>query len=182
MASKRFNRSGPINVDVNPSPETMYHFPISPAEPGKFDFYRVHLANQAHYSDPMFLDNYDAPTLSAPKTSSSSIGQRRWTPFADIVAADSSKSSLLSNASSSNSIPTSTLQTVYQNDSSVSSNTNGVQNEPIKSVPSFSSLTDLVKNAMHKGHLDVPPNQMRRPSSGATLSTKDLNHLSPQSM
>ncbi len=37
MASKTFNR---INLDVNPSPETMYHFPISPSEPGKFDFYR----------------------------------------------------------------------------------------------------------------------------------------------
>lgn len=40
MASKTFYRSGPISLDINPSPETMYHFPISPGEPGKFDFYR----------------------------------------------------------------------------------------------------------------------------------------------
>ncbi len=40
MASKTFNHSRPMNFDVNPSPETMYHFPMSPSEPGKFDFYR----------------------------------------------------------------------------------------------------------------------------------------------
>jgi hypothetical protein len=40
MASTKFKRSGAINLDVNPSPETMYHFPMSPSEPGKFDFYR----------------------------------------------------------------------------------------------------------------------------------------------
>jgi len=175
MASKTFNRSVPINFDVNPSPETMYHFPMSPAEPGKFDFYRVHLANQVHCSDPMLLDNYDGPTLLAPNTS----GKRRWTPFADIVATDSSKGTLLSNATALNSIPTSTISQI---DSSVSSNTNGVQNQPIQSVASFPSLTDIVKNAMNKQYLDAPSKQLRRPSSGTTLSTKDLNHLSPQSM
>jgi hypothetical protein len=49
-------------------------------------------------------------------------------------------------------------------------------------VASFSSLTDVVKNAMNKGQLSKSSNQIRRPASGTTLSTKDLNHLSPQSM
>lgn len=40
MASRTSNQSGPISLDINPSPETMYHLPFSPNEPGKFDFYR----------------------------------------------------------------------------------------------------------------------------------------------
>jgi hypothetical protein len=67
-------------------------------------------------------------------------------------------------------------------DSSVVSNTNSSKTQPVQSVGSLSSLTDIVKNAMNKGHLSAPSNQMRRPASGTTLSSKDLNHLSPQSM
>jgi len=182
MASKTCNRTGPINVDVNPSPETMYHFPITPGEPGKFDFYRAYLTNHAYYSDPKFSDNSDAPTLSGP-TTSSSLETRRWTPFADILSTDSSKSSLLSSSSaSSNSIPTSRSQTVSVMDTSVLSTTNDKKTEPIQSASSFPSLTDVVKNAMNKGQIGVPSIQTRRITNGITLSTKDLNHLSPQSM
>jgi hypothetical protein len=67
-------------------------------------------------------------------------------------------------------------------DSSVVSNTNSSKTQPIQSVGSLSSLTDIVKNAMNKGHLSAPSKQMQRPASGTTLSSKDLNHLSPQSM
>jgi len=114
-----------------------------------------------------------APTLSA----SSSITQRRWTPFADIGISNQSKPS-----SSLNSIPISKSQTVSSMDSSVMSNTNNSKTQSIQSVGSLSSLTDIVKNAMTKGHLSAPSKQMQRPASGTTLSSKDLNHLSPQSM
>jgi len=67
-------------------------------------------------------------------------------------------------------------------DSSVLSNTNGNKTESIQTVSSFSSLTDAVKNAMNKKQFDIPSKQIRRPTNGTTLSTKDLNHLSPQSM
>lgn len=179
MASTTSNRSRPINFDVNPSPETFYHFPASPSEPGKFDFYRVHLNNHPSMTDSKISDNYDAPTLSVP-TTTSSITNKRWTPFADIVSSDQSTASLLANSSSSNSFLTSKSQTTS---SSVSSNTNSTQkNETIQSVASSSSLTDVVKNAMNRGHLSAGSNQIRRPASGTTLSSKDLNHLSPQSM
>jgi hypothetical protein len=119
-----------------------------------------------------------APTLTAP-TTTSSTEKRRWTPFADIVSSDSSKTSI---SNSSNTIPTSKFQTVSSIDSSVLSNANSIQNEPIQSVSSSSSLTNAVKSAMNHGRFDVSSNQIRRPLSGATLSSKDLNHLSPQSM
>lgn len=64
-------------------------------------------------------------------------------------------------------------------DSSVVPNTNSAKSE---STESFSSLTDIVKNAMNKGHLSASSNEIRRAASGTTLSTKDLNHLFPQSM
>lgn len=114
-----------------------------------------------------------APTLSAP-TLSSSIGKRRWTPFADIVSSDQSKSCILPNT-----ISISKSQTVPLMDSSVSLNSNSLQKETNQST---SSLTNVVKNAMNKGQLSVPSKTIRRPTSGTTLSTKDLNHLSPQSM
>lgn len=102
------------------------------------------------------------PVLST-STTSAAVAKRRWTPFADLVSSGS----------------TSKSQTISSTNSSVLSNTNGIQNE---SNQSASSLTDAVKNAMNKGHLDVPVNQIRRPINGTTLSSKDLNHLSPQSM
>jgi len=60
----------------------------------------------------------------------------------------------------------------------------------MQTVASFSALTDAVKNAMQRGHLNTSTNQLRRPASGANLasnelnhlSSKELNHLSPQSM
>jgi hypothetical protein len=78
-------------------------------------------------------------------------------------------------SASSNSIFSTKSQPVSSTDSSVLSNTNGT----IQSAP---SLTDTVKNAFNKGQLDAPSKTIRRPQSGTTLSTKDLNHLSPQSM
>ncbi len=73
-------------------------------------------------------------------------------------------------------MPTSTSQVVPTINSSVSSDTNGKQNQ------TGSSLTDAVQNGLNKGQLGVHVNTIRRPISGATLSSKDLNHLSPQSM
>jgi hypothetical protein len=55
-------------------------------------------------------------------------------------------------------------------------------NKPIQTVASFSSLTDAVRNAMQGGQLNSTTNQLRRQGNGTTLSSKDLNHLSPQSM
>lgn len=55
-------------------------------------------------------------------------------------------------------------------------------NKPIQTVASFSSLTDAIKSAMQRGHFDPTGTQLRRPASGTTLSSKELNHLSPQSM
>jgi len=40
MASKTYSRPIPVTFEVPATPETIYHFPISPSEPGKFDFYR----------------------------------------------------------------------------------------------------------------------------------------------
>ena len=99
-----------------------------------------------------------APVLST-STGLSTVPKQRWTPFADLV-----------------SVPISTCQVVPTINSSVSSDTNGKQNQ------TGSSLTDAVKKDMNKGLLDVNVNKIRRPISGATLSSKDLNHLSPQSM
>ncbi|CAF0717844.1 unnamed protein product [Adineta steineri] len=175
MASKLFNRSRPMNFDVNPSPETFYHIPISPSEPGKFDFYRVHLTNQDCHSNSIFSDNSDVPTLFA----QSSTANRRWSPFADIVTSNQSKSSVSTSSSSLNSFVTLNSQTI---NSSVMSNTSNIQNETMQSVASFPSLTDIVKNAMSKTQVTSSLNQIRRPTRGTTLSTKDLNHLSPQSM
>jgi len=55
-------------------------------------------------------------------------------------------------------------------------------NKPIQTVASFSSLTDAVRNAMQRGNLMPPKNQLGRQTNQTTVSSKDLNHLSPQSM
>jgi hypothetical protein len=180
MASKACNRPHPLSFDACSPSETVYHFPISPGEPGKFDFYRVYLANHAHYSDSTCSDDSDAPTVSKPTTSL--ITKKRWTPFADVTFTDESKSStsMSSLVPPSNSLVKS--QTMSSLDSNALSNTNGTQNGSAQSVHSFSSLTDAVKSVMNKGHLGSKLNQTRRPLTGTTLSTKDLNHLSPQSM
>ncbi|CAF0874197.1 unnamed protein product [Adineta ricciae] len=174
MASQLFSRTRPINFDANPSPDTMYHLPMSPSEPGKFDFYRVHLANQASQTH---TDNSDTPTLSA----SSSTATRRWTPFANIAPPDQSKGFLSTNTSSLNSTSSTRSLIMPAMDSSVTSNTNRSQTEPIPSTSSFSSLTDIVKNAMNKKPSTTNVQPVRRLVCGTTLSTKDLNHLSPQS-
>lgn len=67
-------------------------------------------------------------------------------------------------------------------DSGVLSKANESVKEPIQSAQSSSKLTDAVNNAMNKGQLSTNSNQNRRPFLGTTLSSKDLNHLSPQSM
>lgn len=99
-----------------------------------------------------------APSLSSTSTTTA----RRWTPFANAVPSDSSKASL------------------FSKDATVPSKTTSQLNEP---VGSFSSLTGAVKNAMQKGQLNVGSTSNRSMAyTGTTLSTKDLNHLSPQSM
>lgn len=160
MASKTYTRTVPIIYDVPASPETIFHFPVSPSEPGKFDFYRVHLANHVNHSDDSFSGNFDAPVL-LPSTSTPSNKKRRWTPFADLVSTNLNSSTTPSRIV----------------ESSVGLNTTGTQANT-----SSTSLTDAVKSAMDKGNLTVPSNQTRRLTSGITLSSKDLNHLSPQSM
>ncbi|CAF0880509.1 unnamed protein product [Rotaria sp. Silwood1] len=181
MASKACNRPRPWSFDVNPSPETLFHFPSSPSEPGKFDFYRVYLANHAYFTDQASSDNLNEPTLPL-STSSSSIEKRRWSPFAGFMPSDESKSSTMTTSQSSNSISTTKSEAISSMNSSVSTNTNSAQIELTHSAQSFPSLADLVKNAMNKGHLGAKLNQTRRSFTGTTLSSKDLNHLSPQSM
>jgi len=102
-----------------------------------------------------FSFRFLVPTLSS-LTSTVADTKRRWTPFADLV---------------SSTVPSRSA------DSSVSLNTTGIQANP-----SSTSLTNAVKSAMSTGQLTVPSTQPRRPTSGITLSSKDLNHLSPQSM
>ncbi|CAF3602717.1 unnamed protein product [Rotaria socialis] len=186
MTSKACNGSHPWNANVNSSPETIYHFPESPGEPGKFDFYRVYLSFHTHNSDPTLSGCSDEPTISAPSTisssSSSSVIKRRWTPFADILSSDESKSSILTSSQSSNSISAAKPQAMSSINSDGLSNVNGTEKEPIQSAQSLLSLTDAVKNSMNKGQLSANSNKIRRPFGGTTLSSKDLNHLSPQSM
>lgn len=121
--------------------------------------------------------SFSAPTLSA----SSSTITRRWTPFANIAPPEQSKSFLSTSTSSLNSTSATRSFTMSAMDSSVTSNTNRSQTEPIQSTSSFSSLTDIVKNAMNKKPSATNVQPVRRPVCGTTLSTKDLNHLSPQS-
>lgn len=95
---------------------------------------------------------------------------KRWTPFSHMkYLVDQPKSS----SSSALYSPSSNADDLAIN--------NKTLNKPIQTVASFSSLTDAVKNAMQKGNLMAPQNQLRRPLN-VTVSTKDLNHLSPQSM
>lgn len=202
MSSKPSSTSRPIPVDATPSPDSYFHIPVSPSEPGKFDFYRyvknkwiidqidsfffrVHLANQTHRKDSLLTETSDgkfvviqwrhsndkmceglfeiidvfsfsfsfsAPSLSS--GSSSSIPTRRWTPFADAVPTDISKSS---------SFPSNSRTTTTE------------------STGSFSTLTEIVKNAMNRGHFDSNNNATRTQVCGTTISSKDLNHLCPQS-
>ncbi|CAF2390670.1 unnamed protein product [Rotaria sp. Silwood2] len=164
MASRSSSQSQPIKTPAQ-SNETDFDFPLSPNEPGKFDFYRVHLNNQGHKNDSMFSDDF------AVFHSSTEI-PKHWTPLAHMKhlsdqGKTSSASALFSSTSKSST------------DSDIS---NKVQNKPIQTVASFSSLADAVKNAIHRGHLNTTADQFRRPASGTTLSSKDLNHLSPQSM
>jgi hypothetical protein len=72
---------------------------------------------------------------------------------------------------------TSSLSTLFKpTDSDVPSlNNTKALNKPIQTVASFASLTDAVRNAMQKGNLNTTTKR-------STVSTKDLNHLSPQSM
>jgi len=128
----------------------------------------------------MVSDEYDAPTLST-QISGPSNQNKRWIPFADNVKPELLKSSTIANSASSSSFfpPSQSMSS----DSVVSSNPKGTQEKPIHSVSSYSSLTDAVKNYMNKGQLTTVSHQpQRRTSSGSTLSTKELNHLLPQSM
>lgn len=96
---------------------------------------------------------------------------KRWLPFSHMKHLnDQPKLS-----SSSSALYSSTTDT---NDSIKNSNTS---NKPIQQVASFSSLSDAVKSAMKNGTIMPSSNQLKRPSVG-TVSKKDLNHLSPQSM
>jgi hypothetical protein len=77
---------------------------------------------------------------------------------------------------------TSSLSTLFKTtDSDVSASTK-VSNKPIQTVASFASLTDAVRNAMQRGNINTTANQLQRQTNRSTVSTKDLNHLSPQSM
>lgn len=138
-------------------------FPLSPTEPGKFDFYRVHVTNQGHGMDSMFSDNHDS-SFAAKEL------PKHWTPLINMKhLSESAKSS------SSTSLP-------GKSSADESSINKPITNKPIQQVASFSSLTDAVKNAMKKGYINPTINQLRQQTNGTTVSSKDLNHLSPQSM
>jgi len=98
---------------------------------------------------------------------------KRWSPFANLKhLSDQPKTS---SSSSALFCPTTKSST----DIDVTSKT---LNKPIQTVASFSSLTDAVRNAMQRGQLNSTNSQLQRPNNGTTLSSKELNHLSPQSM
>ncbi|UJR10703.1 hypothetical protein I4U23_014896 [Adineta vaga] len=159
MASKASTKPLSI-ITAAENNQTGYDFALSPTEPGKFDFYRVHVSNQINKNDSMFADHHDVPhtTDEMPK---------RWLPYAQMKHLSEQPKTASSSA-------------LYSETSTDSSSTL-IRNKPIQTVASFSSLTDAVKNAMHKGQLSTT-NQLRRPANGATVSSKELNHLSPQSM
>lgn len=158
MASKAYPQSRPIDFDNDMSSRNMYYMPISPSEPGKFDFYRVYLANHRSESDSTFPDNVDAPNLSTTTPS-----QTRWTPFANLSSTERIESS-----SKTNSIGN--VQSIRSNE------TNQMQGA------TKTTLTEQVKTALDQGQLTVNSNQSKRIFGGTSLSSKDLNHLSPQSM
>jgi hypothetical protein len=109
-----------------------------------------------------------APSLTIPATVN-----RRWSPFADVAPSKSPLVNTVGLTSQSSSLKESNvlLDHVSQYDDT-----------PATSVGSFSLLTDAVKSAMNKGQLSAGSNRTRQAIGGTTLSTKDLNHLSPQSM
>ena len=115
----------------------------------------VHLTNQPHRKDSILPDQHGDETSNHAK---------RWTPFANVR-----DPSIVSTKKSAT-------------DADLPVNKALISNKPIQTVASFSSLTDAVKNAMQKGTLGAGPNSLRRPASGSSISSKDLNHLSPQSM
>ena len=101
---------------------------------------------------------------------------KRWTPFVNAKhLSDQGKTS-----------STSVLYYVNANsstDSDIPRLHTKTSNKQIHTVASFSSLTDTVKNAMQRGSLSTTTNQLRRPTTNAvTVSSNELNHLSPQSM
>ncbi|CAF2393848.1 unnamed protein product [Rotaria sp. Silwood2] len=179
MGSKACNRQRPWSFDVNYFPETVFHFPISPGEAGKFDFYRAYITNHGYFTDPTSFDCSDASTL---PTSPSSIKKRREISSVDFVSSDESKSSTLTTSQSSNSISSAKSEGMSSKDSNVLSKTNSAHRELTHSTQSFPSLADLVKNVINKGHFSAKSNHTSYSFSGTTLSSKDLNHLSPQSM
>ncbi|CAF1474320.1 unnamed protein product [Adineta steineri] len=155
----------PLSINTTKSNEAGYDFALSPTEPGKFDFYRVHVDNQTNKNDAMFSDNYEV-------SNSSNDLPKRWTPFYNMKhLSDQPKTASSSALYAKSSADTDTIST-----------NNKTLNKPIQTVASFSSLTDAVKNAMQRGHLNTTTNQLRRQANGTTLSSKELNHLSPQSM
>ncbi|CAF1133605.1 unnamed protein product [Rotaria sordida] len=165
MASKSLSESQ-SNKTISECNGTDLDFPLSPGEAGKFDFYRVHLNNQGCNNDSMFSNDCEVfnSVTEIPKY---------WTPFAHMKhLSEYGKTS-----SSSSALFGSTSQSSTDSDIP-----NKKQNKPIQTVASFSSLGDAIKSAINRGHLNFTTNQFRRPASGTTLSSKDLNHLSPQSM
>ncbi|CAF0755715.1 unnamed protein product [Rotaria sordida] len=181
MSSKTRDRSHTWNFGMKAPLESMFHLPLNTSEAGKFGFYRLYLTNHASDTDPTLFDNSEAPVL-LESTSSSSNGNRQWRPFASFVTPDDSKSSTLTSSQSSNSISTMQSDGISSMNSSVSSNTNSSQIQPNHFAQSVPSLADIVKSAINIGHFGATLQQSRRSFSGTTLSSKDLNHLSPQSM
>jgi hypothetical protein len=123
----------------------------------------------------LILTIFCKKNILAPNTSTEI--PKRWTPFAnmkhlsDTLKTSSSSSSALFCPTKNSSVDTDLLPI-----------NNKTLNKPIQTVASFSSLSDAVKNAMQKGNINPTTNQLRRPTNGTSLSSKELNHLSPQSM
>ena len=140
--------------------------------------FSVHLTNQAHRKDSIFAEQQESKTndrsigkyhsesiLVANQPVETSNPTRRWTPFANIR--DPSMVSIKKSAATDADLP---------------SSNSSISNKPIQTVASFSSLTDAVKNAMKKGSITAGPSPLSRPDKRSSVSSKDLNHLSPQSM
>ena len=109
------------------------------------------------------------PTLTTSPTTSS---KQCWMPSGDSVSSSQSKL-----------FPSSSINSRSFQESSVPCDTNSKSRGSESNVVSCSTLTKTVKEAMNKGQLSTTnSNPTKSAYHGTTLSTKDLNHLSPQSM
>ncbi|CAF1150561.1 unnamed protein product [Didymodactylos carnosus] len=192
MSEKLLSPSQPINFNRQSS-DNGFELPYSPCEPGVFNFYRIHQGRKR----TVFNDELDAPTLSALTPSiGKSSSSTPWSFFVDCVPntnnnnAPNTMNSISKNtenvikiSTTTSSLSTSASSASLVSNSSIESNTStsSVTPKSIHTASSSGTLTDLVRNAMHKGALSMIVDDHTRLHSSC-LTQKELNHLVPQSM